>query len=122
MERPIPGSRLSKFENTLQSMALQQMETTEDATLYSEISVYPNPTESADAELTVGGYEGLTEAVQTQVEIVNMTGEVVFKERIYCGGICSDYRIEISQQLAPGVYLVSLTTNGVKHSRRLFVK
>jgi dienelactone hydrolase len=122
LERPIPGSRLSKFETGSGTMAARQRETTQDATLYSEINIYPNPAESTKTRLSVGGYEGVTETVQTEIQIINMTGEVVFTERIQCGGNCSDYLINIDKQLVPGVYLVNMKTNGVRRWERLLVK
>jgi hypothetical protein len=51
-----------------------------------------------------------------------MTGEVVFTERIQCGGNCSDYLINIDKELVPGVYLVNMKTNGVRRWERLLVK
>lgn len=116
LERPIPGNRLSKFETAGAAMA------TQDATLYSQISVYPNPVESGEAALSVGGYERIARTIHTQVEIINLMGEVVFKENISCGGDCSTYLLAMNKQLVPGAYLVNLRTNGVGYSKRLLVK
>ena len=120
LERPIPGSRLSKLSA---ATTLQASETTtQDAALYSQINVYPNPVESGDAELTVGGYEDIAKSIPTQIEIINLMGEVVFKERISCGGDCSTYLLNINEQLVPGVYLINLKVNGAGYSKRLLVK
>ena len=126
MERPIPGNRLSPF-NSGATMAMQNettsMETSSaESDLYSRISIYPNPARSGDPELTISGYEGIDKTIETQVEIINITGDVVFAERILCGGNCSSYLMNVNKQLVPGVYLVNMSTNGVRSSKRLLVK
>jgi len=121
LEMPIPGVRLSPFADS-ETMARQQTETTKDKTLYSQINIYPNPLEHGNTRLTIGGYRGITETIETQVDIINMTGDIVFTGKIHCGGDCSDYLLNINKQLVPGVYLMRLKTNGVKNTQRLFVK
>ena len=122
LERPMPGSRLSKFERATTSTSFARMATTDDLSTYSQINVYPNPARSGDRILTVGGYEGVHEIIRTQVEIINMTGEIVFREDVRCGGGCGSYLMKIDKQLAPGLYLVNLKTNGTRTSQRLLVK
>jgi hypothetical protein len=122
LERPIPGNRLSPFENSAARMASEATASEGDNRLYSQISVYPNPAKSGDSELTISGYEGLGSMVNTHVEIINMTGEVVLAEEISCGGDCSSYLMTINKQLAPGVYVVKLKMNGATFSKRLLVK
>jgi hypothetical protein len=90
--------------------------------LYRQIDIYPNPTQSEDAKLTVTGYDGIPQTTATDVEIINMTGDVVFRERIKCGGDCSSRLMNLDGQLTPGLYLVHLKTNGVQQSKRLLVK
>jgi hypothetical protein len=115
MERPISGSRLSPFESEMASASAQN-------SLYRQIDIYPNPTQSEDAKLTVTGYDGIPQTTATDVEIINMTGDVVFRERIKCGGDCSSRLMNLDGQLTPGLYLVHLKTNGVQQSKRLLVK
>ena len=121
LERPIPGNRLSPFENA-GAMMMAETSTDEDAAMYSQISIYPNPARSGDPWLTISGYGGIEETIETQVEIINMTGEVVFAEQIQCGGNCGSYLMNVNKQLVPGVYLVNMKTNGVRTSKRLLVK
>jgi hypothetical protein len=121
MERPIPGNRLSPFENA-GAMMMAETSTDENAAMYSQISVYPNPARSGDPELTIAGYEGIEETIETQVEIINITGDVVFSDRILCGGGCGSYLMNINKQLVPGVYVVNMQTNGVRTAKRLLVK
>jgi hypothetical protein len=121
MERPIPGNRLSPFE-AAGAMMMAETTSDENATMYSQISVYPNPARSGDTELTISGYEGIKETIETQVEIINITGDVVFSDRILCGGGCGSYLMNINKELVPGVYVVNMNTNGVQSSKRLLVK
>ena len=97
-------------------------DTTDDRQLYSDFSIYPNPADGSQPRLTVSGYSAIPETVKTRVEIINMTGEVVFTETISCGGDCLDYLISINEQLVPGVYLVNLKTKGTTHLQRLLVR
>jgi len=122
LERPIPGNRLSKFEISSQATAFRQMETTEHESLYSQLNVYPNPAPSGDADLKVGGYENIKESVETQIDIINITGEVIHSEKVRCGGDCSTYFMRINKQLVRGVYLIKLNTNGTRSSKRLLIK
>lgn len=120
LERPIPGSRLSKFGAA--STAAARMATKSDETQYAQIDVYPNPTEAGKRQLTVGGFEDIRDIIHTQIEIINMTGEVVFAENVRCGGGCGSYLMNIDKQLVPGLYLVNMKTNGRRISKRLLVR
>lgn len=120
LERPIPGSRLSPFESN-ETLSADIADRPRQET-YARINVYPNPVQSGDPALTISGYETINENVETQVEIVNMTGEVVISDRISCGGDCGAYLMNLNGKLVPGIYLVKLSTNGVALSRRLLVK
>lgn len=119
MERPIPGNRLSRFEDAASTMAAR---TTSEANVYSEINVYPNPATSGERELTISGYEGIEKTVETDIEIMNISGEVVFTERIQCGGDCSSYPMNLNRALTPGVYVVTMKTNTKRYSKRLLVR
>ena len=120
MERPIPGNRLSPFGESSAAMASQSISS--EQKLYEQISVYPNPARSGDPELTISGYEGIDRTIETRVEIINMTGEVVFSENVLCGGDCGSYLMRVNKQLVPGVYVVNMQTNGVRTAKRLLVK
>ena len=123
MERPIPGNRLSPYvEPVAMASEGNTGNTVQDERMYSQIHVYPNPAPTGNAELRVSGYEGIGQTIETQVEIINLTGEVVYAERIHCGGDCSTYLMNINEQLLPGVYLVKMITNGTRFSMRLLVK
>lgn len=122
LERPIPGSRLVQYETQSTARASQPMETIAESNLYANLAIYPNPLERGRPQLTVSGYAGVRASVITQVDIIDMTGELVFSQVIHCGGDCSDYLINIDRELVPGVYIVNLRTNGARHWQRLCVK
>ena len=96
--------------------------TSTKAESYSQISIYPNPAVSGESHLTISGYDQFNEPLETQIKIITMTGEVLFAERIVCGGSCREYFINISEQLVPGVYVVQMQTDGERSSQRLLVK
>jgi ELWxxDGT repeat protein len=123
-ERPIPGRHLSPFEtNDGARMASADEATVQDQkSMYSQINLYPNPVQSSNDELRISGYEGIDQLIETQVEIISLTGEVIYQEQIRCGGDCSSYLININQQLVPGLYMVHMKTNGIRFSKRLLVK
>lgn len=123
LERPIPGSRLSPFMpegNFTARMANADM--TAESKSFQEITIYPNPATIGDRELTIGGYEGVDEMFETQIRILNMTGNVVHSEKVRCGGDCESYLMKFDQQLVPGLYIVDMEAKGVRASKRLLVK
>lgn len=89
---------------------------------FLQIDIYPNPGQSGHPELTIAGYERVEEFVEKQVEIINMTGEVVFANRKLCGGNCSTYLMNANKQLVPGVYPINMKTKDTRRSRRLLMK
>jgi ELWxxDGT repeat protein len=123
MKYPLDGQYLSPYES--QSSASARAATSlssEQEAQYKEINIYPNPVQSGDPELTISGYERVEVPVETDIEIMNMTGDVVFAERIQCGGNCSTYLMNVNKHLVPGVYLVNMNTNGIRSWKRLLVK
>lgn len=121
---PIPGGYLSPYISggdatgrMAGNSALQQEERS-----IGQVSIYPNPATANERELMIAGYEGIDETIETDVEIVNMTGDVVFSERVLCGGDCASYILKINKQLVPGVYLVNLKMKDARFSKRLLVK
>lgn len=121
-EGPIRGDYLSPFNSNAGSAS--RMAASEETLLsrLEQISVYPNPAKSGDDQLSISGYEDLEQTVETQVEILNLTGEVVYAEKISCGGDCGSYLMNINKQLVPGVYLVNMKMEGLKLSKRLLVR
>lgn len=119
VERPIPGNRLSPFEST--ATMTSEASATNQA-LYSQITIYPNPAQSGDPQLSISGYEGIQQTIETQVEIINLTGEVVYAGKVSCGGNCDAYLMNINTPLVPGIYMVNMKTGGMKMSKRLLVK
>lgn len=117
-EAPIPGSRLSPDEEAASSTRSNAIA----REAFNQINIYPNPVEGGAAALTISGYDGIRESVNTSIEIINFTGEVVFRDKILCGGDCSQYLMNVDKELSPGIYLVRMRANDVQLSRRLLVK
>jgi ELWxxDGT repeat protein len=121
-EGPIRADYLSPFISDTGSAARMAVSEETLSTRLEQISVYPNPAQSGDAQLSISGYEGIQQSVETQIEIINLTGEVIYAEKISCGGDCGSYLVNINKELVPGVYLVNMKTEGLKVSKRLLVK
>lgn len=119
-EAPIRGDYLSPFDYLVGGRMMASED--KSKTSLEQISIYPNPATGNDRELTITGYQGIGETIETEVEIINMTGEVVFEERILCGGNCSSYLMSMNKGLVPGVYLVNMKSRSVRSSKRLLVK
>lgn len=118
-EGPIMGSHLSPFSPDPASAARLA---NSESNAFEQISIYPNPASINDRELTIAGYEGIDEVVETRVRIMNMTGNVVHEEEVRCGGDCGSYLMKINQQLVPGLYIIEMEGGGARHSERLLVK
>lgn len=116
MERPIPGNRLSPFKEGASLMSA-------DPTAKEEVyfGIYPNPLQTDDLKLTISSYERIEKAGETHVEIMNVTGTIVFSETIQCREGCSSYLVKLKKKLMPGVYLVSMKANDKRYLKRLLV-
>lgn len=101
---------------------IEQMDPSAKSESFSLIDIYPNPAESNLPELTIAGYDGLPEVVETEILIMNMAGRRIFEDRISCGGSCTQYLIQLQERLPAGLYLVNMKTNGFTVSKRLMVK
>lgn len=123
LERPIQGTRLSPFMGgmTMAMTSMGEMSTFGDTGgADARLSVYPNPAQVGVSELVVSGF-GFGNYFGT-MEIQRLTGEVVVRREFSCEGGCDDQRVSGTDQLAPGVYLVSIVTNGNRTVQRLVVK
>lgn len=88
----------------------------------AQIDVFPNPLTSSDRHLFISGFEDDERTVETRVEVINITGVVVFADRISYVEGCGGYNMTFSKPLSPGVYLVNFETDGRRSSKRLLVK
>jgi chitodextrinase len=132
LERPIPGSRLSPSQ--AQTMAMtsfaaepMMMESgtmTDDTSenIESTLQVFPNPAQSDIPALTISGYGKGNQSFTGTVEVQRITGETVYSSDFSCGGNCDGYSIPVNGELTPGLYLINVTTNGSRMSKRLLVK
>jgi hypothetical protein len=132
LEQPIPGNRVSPdlaaaMAGGSQMMSIENSEAesivvTDDAQESNELNIYPNPAQSGDASLTITGDGEGDQAVETSIEVVRMTGEVIYSETNYCEVDCGGSPITFNRDLAPGVYIVNVVRNGKRMSKRLLVK
>ncbi|MEX2235278.1 MAG: hypothetical protein WD824_24150 [Cyclobacteriaceae bacterium] len=85
---PIDGQYLSPFASNNSTSTARASNTTDPVAdaRFQQINVYPNPVQSGNRELNIAGYDGIEESVETDVEIINIRGEVVYTEKILCGG------------------------------------
>ncbi len=104
------------------TMATTETVMTNETSTVQEMEVFPNPTETGTAHLTVSGYPLVGEGFETRIDVLRMTGEVVYSRLFTCEGDCGTYDISIDQGLTPGVYMVNVLSNGKRSSRRLLVK
>ncbi len=129
LERPIPGSRLSPFESQNMAMATLAAGATDTGTvgdgmtdiMSGELVIYPNPAPSdvAMLHITSGNAAGRS---QGTIEIMRMTGEMVYAKPFICPGNCGDHEVAVDKKLTPGVYMVKMTANGKTTVRRLLVR
>lgn len=84
------------------------------------ISIYPNPAPSGRTALTIVGYAG-KDRTETSLEIISITGEVIFSEKINCDGECDTYTMQVKKNLLPGVYMVRVKNNGNRVLKRLLI-
>lgn len=133
LERPITGERISGYESTttMTTFSMTEMSTEADAMMAEDVNdlsqvqsleVFPNPATSGAGELTISGYQRADGPRETVVEVLRMTGEMMFSEKIMCEAGCDGFSVSIANEIPPGVYLVNVVSNGERQTRRLLVK
>jgi hypothetical protein len=127
LERPISGDRLSPAASAaMANFATAAMTDTDMMTSTQThdavLEVFPNPAPEGLTDLMISGYEGVNESRESKIEILRMTGEVIYSEKISCDNNCDGYSVAVHKELSPGIYLVNVITNGKRHSKRLLVK
>ena len=129
LERPIPGNRLSPFEIFSALGRENDNLSNHDNIITSltseskpEISLYPNPAQQGSFTLTVSGYDGIEERNEANVEIVDMTGQIIYFHKIICEINCNKILIDIGKEFTSGVYMVNATINRKRFSKRLVVR
>lgn len=85
----------------------------------TNIEIYPNPAPMGQTEFMISGGQRTS---PTAIEIISITGEVVYSQVGDCEGDCDVYAVKIQEHLIPGVYLVRIRNNENSTLRRLLVK
>jgi ELWxxDGT repeat protein len=121
-ERPIPGHRLSPFETSESMDAASddeaRMMTADESGM---IEVAPNPVTAGKVILTSKDIEYERGSVM-QVQLLSLTGEVVYSNKIECGGDCGSVELDFENRVRPGLYLLKGTDGKQSFTRRLIVK
>ena len=132
-ERPIPGSRLSPFQQlsavmggfaSSSSAMLSESAATSgmEEEINSEVQIFPNPAHSGVPELMISGSAHGVQGFETTIEIQRMTGEIVFSKKFACESGCNGYTVALEQRLGAGLYLVNVVSKGKRSSKRLLVR
>ncbi len=87
-----------------------------------EISIFPNPAQQGKVFLTVSGNDVIGARKEANVEIVEMTGQIIYSQKIFCEINCNIISIDIDKAFTSGVYMVNATINRQRFSRRLVVR
>jgi predicted esterase len=129
-ERPIPGNRLASVNIAATSMFVatgsneiqpSHVSSSGDEQHSYSLEIFPNSIDSNLPEFTISLNDD-NDGGLARVEIVRMTGEVVYTENITSQGNGKDYHINRKQSVPPGLYLVTFTKNGKRFTKRLVVK
>lgn len=128
MERPIPGNRISPFSATDLAMATasvaQNYSGSNSLSLSDDekmITLSPNPLLHGKITFTIFSNATFSDDDNVVVEIVDVTGHVLYTERIYCSEGCTLMTINSERHLPAGVYMVSINTNTSRSTKRLIV-
>lgn len=123
-ERPIPGTRLSPFESssTLAATIVASGDPVDESSKEQMlVSLTPNPVTSGKVELRTHGLKLLPDS-KTVVQVISLTGEVVYTREIFCGSDCENVELDLSGQVRPGIYLVRGSAGGRVFSQRMVVE
>lgn len=114
-ERPIPGYRLSPFD-------IGPATDTDNVARLSSMNVFPNPSKNGESVLYISREGMERERPEALIEIVNIGGKVVFKERLNWEDAEADLLITLSEPLVPGLYLVKMQADDSIVTQRLLVR
>jgi|GEM_PF-6071301 len=122
-ERPIPGTRLSPFEPSapMSDAQVANAETTATQPEGGSIVITPNPVTDGKVIVTSTGME-YTYGSVLEVQLVRVTGEVVFADKIQCDDNCGSVELNFSGKALPGLYVLKGTDGQQSFTRRLIIK
>lgn len=125
LEQPIPGNRLSPYERTDGGfdMRARLVPTGNMATDESlrDLAIYPNPAQSNADVLVVSGVRQQG-AQDVRIEIMRITGQLVYAGKINCDARCDDYMLPVNGIFTPGVYVISVINGNNRVSKRLMIR
>jgi hypothetical protein len=123
LERPIPGNRLSPALVQTLSANNSTLETAivvEGTETDYRLRISPNPGERRSSVFTVSGLPIHEVEGSFSVDIIDMTGVVVYSEKRVCEGSCES--IVVNPELSAGLYVLKVFIQGKMYSARLMVR
>lgn len=85
----------------------------EDHNLFSGINLYPNPLSNDTFYINVPQLDG----EQVNVSITDLSGRLVYTENLDC--VVNKVTVVTNESLSSGIYLVTVTSGGAKHTLKL---
>lgn len=113
LERPVPGYRLSPFH-------IQPAPGAITVARLNSINVFPNPSYNGASLLHISGNGMDSGRAEALVEILNISGEVIFKQKLDLSAARA--LIRLKEPLVPGVYVVRIQSHDEMTTQRLLVK
>jgi hypothetical protein len=114
-ERPIPGIRLIPLGT---SGASEDVFLIEEHASDDELKIYPNPSRRNET-IHLSGFE--KESSHLSIEVISLAGQTILKSTFDCSE-CDREELSLDNNLSPGFYLVSVTTNKKRTVKRLLVR
>lgn len=127
LERPIPGGRLSASPGVFAAARTKTDNKSSDVTSEADVAnssfnIYPNPASYGEINLTVTGEEeGTAISGMAQVEILSLTGVIVYTDVITCENNCKEISISIDKKFTPGIYLLNAVIDRKRYSKKLVI-
>jgi hypothetical protein len=125
LERPIPGNRLTPYDDGSGTAAARLAQDTRsaiygDQEVEQEISLFPNPASQGTVTLSISDND-ISAIDEASVEIINSTGITVYTDISRCEGGHCNLSIEANSRFIPGVYIVNALINRKRYSKRLII-
>jgi len=123
LERPIPGTRLSPFTETVTASLAKggsEEEITDNKSNEFNVTLLPNPTGKGNITLSIeGGSSSVNEVI---LDIRNLQGSSMHHEEKSFEGNTINFTIAIDNKYPSGLYIVQVVINGNLYVHRLLIE
>jgi hypothetical protein len=120
-ERPISSGRLSPFTSSPAvfrgDQAINAMASADEG---AELAMYPNPYREGMITITFPVFSATTQRVN--VQIVDMTGQIVFNSEVLCEGDCGTVSVIPDKKFPAGMYMVNAINDRKRYLKKLMVE